>query len=274
MRSHFLKMIREIASEEGARVKFYSDGWGIRLKKGKKTAYIVGYHFPLNSSGVKELLQDKCLTYEVLKSEKVPAAVHLFLPHGTETNSLETAPVKEQLREWIRQDGFAVIKNNYGTGGHQVYRVRSEEEIGEALSAVYQKAYAAAVSPFYEIREEYRVVMLDGQPMLTIRKERESVTENGVKRYVNWKHNLGQGATGVVVTDRTVLKALYRLAKRTVSVLGARFASVDIIDTEDGLKVLEVNSGVMLEHFAGQDDECYRLAKNAYHQAVKAILEG
>ena len=142
--------------------------------------------------------------------------------------------------------------------------------------------------------------------MLTIRKERASVTGDGIhtlmelipeslreKSYIrtmgpeelsripqpgekarlNWKHNLGQGAEGVIVRDQKILRKLHSLAKRAAAAVQADFLSVDIIDAEGKLQVLEMNGGVMMEHFSGQDAECRRIAKRIYKKAVRLLFE-
>ena len=51
-----------------------------------------------------------------------------------------------------------------------------------------------------------------------------------------------------------------------------RFASVDVVETAEGLKVLEINSGVMMENFAGQDEESRSIAKEIYRDAVRKMM--
>lgn len=273
-RKNFGKLIKTIAKEEGINVQGFSGDWAFRLEKDGKVRFTVGYHFPLNCSSAKELCQDKCLTYEVLTAAGIPAAEHLFFPNPVSVAGIDRDTPWNRAMTLIREGKEVVVKNNYGTGGNQVYRVKTEEELRETVETVYQKSYAASLSPFYEIREEYRVVMLSGTPRLTIRKERESrINEKGEKEYLNWKHNLGQGATGIIVTDKKVLNKLYALAKQAVDVLGIRFASVDIIDAPEGFMILEVNAGVMLEHFSGQSAECFALAKEVYRAAILAAFD-
>ena len=273
-RKNFTKLIRTIAEEEGMQITGFSGDWAFRLEKDGKVRFTVGYHFPLNLSSVKELCQDKCLTYEVLTAAGVPAAEHLFFPNPVSVAGIDRDSAWNRALSILDAGKEVVVKNNYGTGGNQVYRVKTEEELKEIVDLIYQRSYAASLSPFYEIRDEYRVVMLDGEPQLTIRKERESrINEKGEKEYLNWKHNLGQGATGIVVEDPEMLEKLYPIAKAAVKALGVRFCSADIIDTPEGLMILEVNAGVMLEHFAGQSEACFNKAKEIYRAAILASFQ-
>ncbi|MBP5294429.1 MAG: hypothetical protein J6Y95_01765, partial [Lachnospiraceae bacterium] len=63
------------------------------------------------------------------------------------------------------------------------------------------------------------------------------------------------------------------VAVRASCAMDIRFASVDVVDTDEGLKVLEVNAGVMMEHFAGQDEEDYEIAKSIYRKALIKAFE-
>ncbi len=273
-RAAFPSILYDIAEEAGYGIESYSDLWGHRITDGRKTLFIVGYQCPLNPASSKELCQDKALTYEVLRSAGIPAIEHWFYPAFP--SKTEPSPFKDRAfaEELLRRDGKAVLKDNYGTGGNQVYLVESMEAFDETLEKIHSTSYAAALSPFTDILNEYRFVMLDKEPQLVIRKERPfTVDERGKKVYTTWKHNLGQGAEGVRITDKTLVDALLPEVLKTMETLNMRFCSVDLVITKDGPKVLEVNGGVMMEHFARQSDEDYELAKAIYSRAIRRYFE-
>jgi glutathione synthase/RimK-type ligase-like ATP-grasp enzyme len=56
-------------------------------------------------------------------------------------------------------------------------------------------------------------------------------------------------------------------------VLSIQFASVDIIETNNEMRVLEVNSGIMMEKFIQAANENYAIAKKIYQQAINMMLE-
>lgn len=272
-RSNFVTLIYEICAEEGIDIRSFSDEWCHRLEKDGDIRFIVGYQFPVNNAASKEVCQDKVLTYEVLTDAGVPAAVHRFLPGGSLKNPEEACEITEYALGLLEKDGRLVLKDNYGTGGNRVYLIEDEKHFYEVLETILKSSYAASVSPFYEIEEEYRVVMADGTPGVVFRKERAFDTdENGEKHYLNWKHNLGQGAKGVPETDPEVLKTLIPLAEKTAETLKMCFCSVDIIRTGGEYLVLEVNGGVMMEHFSGQDENCRRMAKETYRKMIRKMF--
>ena len=111
-----------------------------------------------------------------------------------------------------------------------------------------------ALSPFLEISAEYRVILLDGQPKLVFEKKRHGK---------QWRHNLKYGSAPEVITDRTLYKELVALAITTLDALQGRLAAIDIIDTPDGYKIMEVNSGITLSLFSDSLPVNWDAAKGA-----------
>ena len=272
-RIHFVRIIRELCEELGIETETYSNDWGFRLQKDGKTRFIVGYHFPLNLSSAKELCQDKSLTCDALKSAGVPAVPHIFVPAYNAGGDGDLEKWRPLLEDLIRKTGYAVIKDNYGTGGNRVYRFSDADSAIQKIAELHKIVNGASISPWEEIREEYRVTMLDGEPQLVIRKERRSKKrEDGSKEYLEWRHNLGLGAVAFRVTDPEILQKVEEMAVRAAEAVNIRFASVDVIETEEGLQILEINAGVMMEHFAGQDEESYETAKSIYRKALIKVF--
>ncbi|MBR3036224.1 MAG: ATP-grasp domain-containing protein [Lachnospiraceae bacterium] len=270
----FPSILYDIAEENGYSIDSFSDLWGHRISNGERIMFIVGYQFPLNPASSKELCQDKALTCDVLTKAGIPAVEHYFYPRFP--SKTEPSPFRDRdfAKKLIEAEGKAVLKDNYGTGGNQVYLIESMQDFDETLQKIHSFSYAAALSPFYEILNEYRFVMLDGEVQLVIRKDRQYTTdENGSRVYATWKHNLGQGAVGSVITDSLWIDALSKTVKDAVRALNMRFCSVDLAVTKAGVKVLEVNGGVMMEHFAKQSEENYQTAKAIYRKAIVRYLE-
>ncbi|MDR0964764.1 MAG: hypothetical protein LBM60_09125 [Clostridium sp.] len=110
--------------------------------------------------------------------------------------------------------------------------------------------------------------------------ERNRVLHLGERYDLNWKFNLGLGAKPVLLlpqnesqydidllSQSVILNEVTLLAQRTVAALDITLAAVDIIQTAEGLMVLEVNSGIMMEAFSSIRE--YRhLAKELYREII------
>lgn len=87
----------------------------------------------------------------------------------------------------------------------------------------------------------------------------------GERRVLIWRHNLAAGAEPRLPLRAELLARLEPLARRATQVLGLRVAAVDIVELDDGeLRVLEVNSGIMMEHFVARYPQGETLARRVY----------
>lgn len=215
-----------------------------------------------------------------------------------------------EILEYSRKFEFnVVVKPLKGTGGADVIHARCEREIEAAAMHVWRKDYGVAVSPYVEIVNEIRVVVLRGEIKLMYRKNRDCITGDGVssvkqliaKRIgessrpktiicavsgmsieqllcvpesskdipIEWRHNLGLGSTADVYSNAQVSL----LALSAAEALNIKFCSVDVVELQDGtFSVLEVNSGVMMDSFLSANKENRSLAKQIYAEAISHAL--
>lgn len=303
--TNFVRMIKEICRENQIALRSYGGDWGFLLEKDGRRGYILGYQFGLNAAVSKDICMDKSIASEILEEEGIPCvkhicfmAPHMFVYVGGNGNW-------QGVMQLLERYGTIVCKDNAGTGGNQVYLVRNQRELELAAGAVFQRADSMAVSPYYAIRDEYRVILLDGEVQIVFQKIRrhltgdgvssirrlyaeellrggdcqagiaredmERVLEEGEEYFLNWKHNLGQGADARVLREGEC-ETICSLARRAACCLKIRFASVDVVMTEEGLKVMEVNAGVMMENLAGMSREYYARAKSIYERAIFKML--
>jgi glutathione synthase/RimK-type ligase-like ATP-grasp enzyme len=90
---------------------------------------------------------------------------------------------------------------------------------------------------------------------------------------LSWKHNLGQGAKAVEVNEERLKASLSEIAVSCMKALNLNFVSVDIIRSHnDGLSVMEINSGVMMESYSRQGEKEYERAKGIYRSAILRML--
>lgn len=303
----FVKIIKEICSENNIELASFSYDWIFQLSKSEKTAHIFGYQFGNNSATSQLICADKCATSDILLFNGVPAVKHDFFMSPTNINYVGVSGNWERILKLLREHGKVVCKANEGSGGGSVYLASTQFELERAAHKIFSHSRTMAVSPFYEIEKEFRTVVLDGKVMLiysknipfvegdgksTLREllisyaqshsdfplkldESENdldIIEIGKKHYLNWKHNLGQGAHPEIIQDELLISELSNLATRAARVTGIQFASVDIIKVKNNFMVLEVNSGVMMDYFSQVSDTNYQIAKNIYQKAIEKML--
>lgn len=304
--TNFYHLIHEICREQHIVCRDYADGWVFELAKEGRSGVIFGYQFGLNLSSVQQLCNDKGAASEALEAHGIPHVHHIaYMCPPMQKFVGGDGCFQEILDAFAREGRNLVVKDNEGTGGNLVFHVTSRKALEQAAFAIFSSCRSIAVCPYYDILQEYRVVVLDGKVKLIFSKQRqclegdgaatirqlyaayllaggkaeECIPENRMKEvlakgeryYLNWKHNLGQGAGAVLYTAEQVPEVA-ALALRTAEALQVRFGSFDVIRTADGIRVLEVNTGVMMENLAGMSRENYQMVKRIYTEAVNQMV--
>lgn len=308
MKNNFKEIIQKICDEDNITCKFLSKDWVIMLEKDGKTRFICGYKFDLNSHGLGLIADDKYALYEVLRDKGIPIIEHRIVYN--KTNKLDYAigcNTNEYVKDYfIKNNNHIVIKPNDGTCGHNVFNVTDINDIDKILDKLFVNNYSISMCPFYNIKHEYRVIMLEGENKLLYAKYLPIVTGDGNKsirqlllefnydyfidklkdsKYdrilaneekfeYTWKFNLSQGSIAKKVDDKLLESKLIKIAKQVCNEINLKFGSIDIVQTtNNNLFVLEVNSGVMLENYVRLNPDEYITAKNIYKSAIENLFK-
>lgn len=252
-----VNIIKDYCETNNISLELLSSEWILKLTKNNIIKYIHGYQFDLNSSSTMLLCNDKSATSDILSLSGIPCVKHNLLLPKFNQDKLNMANIL-----FNKYNKKVVCKTNSGTGGKDVFLIDSLKDLSEKIEYIFSKDNYVTISPYYEINNEYRVIILDNVVRLIYSKNRTN----------NWKHNLGLGAEPIIVEDVELSLKLSKLALDTASIINGKFVSVDIIDVLGNLMVLEVNSGVMMEHFASKSFENYKIAEEIYTDAIKLMF--
>lgn len=301
---NLVKIIKEICDEEDIECKSIAYDWVFQLYKNGMYNYIYGYKFGLNNASVDAICCDKSAASEIMSSLNIPNIEHYFFMSPIDKENVNDAGSWNFLIGQLKEHGSLVIKSNNGSGGDLVFRVCNQFELEKAVFKIFQHSCSLAVCPYYEIKNEYRAIVLDGEIKLIYSKMRPCVYGDGKqsiknlffeyllkenykdfdidlsgcdmseildegKRFeLNWKHNLGQGSKAIILQDKETKNKIENLIGKVTENFNLRFASIDIAETGNEYKVLEINSGVMMEFFSRQDDKSYNIAKEIYRETI------
>ncbi len=303
----FNEIIREICKEKNIQYTLLSKDWITMLEKDNKIRFITGYKFGINNHALGEIIDDKYALFCVLKSKQIPVVEHNILyaktntkPYAQDSNQYDL--VKDYF---LKHNKKIVIKSNTGTCGVGVYLIENEDEIENILDELFLKNFSISYCPYYSIKSEYRVILLDNEVKLMYKKIRPIVYGDGVKTIkellidfnknyfqdkleeevyskvleknqqfqYNWKFNLSRGATANIVDDKELENRLKTLATKATTTLNIRFCSVDIIETEENeFRILEINSGVMMDNAMGIFKDGKKIAKQIYEEAIDKMF--
>lgn len=255
----FVTFLNKAARELGIDITWLSDHWIARLEKNNDVRYISGYSFPLDNAASSAIMNDKVSTYEALVAADVPAVPHYLTRFTPSQLPLEAAAKAVRFSKMP-----IVIKPVHGSGGDDVMRVNSIEELNLQLTELAMKYEAVALSPFLHIEAEYRLVMLDREALVIF----EKVLSDELRAEGEWRHNLKLGATPQVHSSPAICQPLIKLARQTMAILDARFTTVDLVKVDGELQVLEVNAGVALNLFSAHTPMYALQSFAAYKKAL------
>ena len=291
------KIIKEICEEQNIEFKLVSNDWVIILEKNNIKKYIIGYKFTLNNQSVSLICDDKYAVYEIMKEFNIPV-----VPHHIVFNNYN----KEEIKKFCNKYNYnIVVKNNYGTCGNDMYHIKTEKELFKKIDKLLLKNYSVVLTPFYDIKTEYRNIVLNDEIELLYGKKRpiiignnkntihellcefnqeyfskikdkklNKILKSNEKYEYNWQCNLSKGGLPFILTDKEKEIKIKDMAQEISKIMGTKFASIDIIELHDGsLLLLEINSGVMMDNLTkGLENGSY-LAKKIYSKALKEIFK-
>ncbi len=259
----FKEILSELCAELGIKCVNLSDNWVHILTYKDKTRFIISARFDLNNSASASIADDKVATYSVLNEAKIPAIPHFLVmntgfSHGrpfTDLNLLKNP-----------YSSFPVVVKPYrGNSGRSVTLCKNQTEINNVAMKLIESEGAACLSPFVDSTYEYRAFFLDGEILYIYRKTRPEGS---------FRHNLSGGAHPELIDQKSKLyNSLSNLASAAGKALGLRFATVDMLETADGPKVLEINQGVCAGIFAKKVPNGKEIAKDIYRQALQKLFD-
>lgn len=261
---YFCDLLTELCREERIELTWLSNFKVAKLCRGQERHYIVLQGFELNSATAAAIANDKYATFCVLNDENVPVIEHTLCYGGD--NSHDYAQGRNTLafvQEFFDQhEQNIVLKPNSSCAGKDVYHITKQAQLAPLLQRVCPGDRSASLCPFYNIVAEYRVIWLDDAPRLIYQKQRQA----------DWRFNLSNGAKAIDVTDAALRQELVEIARAAVAAISLRFCSVDIIQADGQLLVLEVNSGVTSYNYLTQYPERYPQVQAIYRDALRKLF--
>lgn len=306
---NLVRIVYDIANEHEIAIDSFSFDWILRLSKNNVHKHIFGYNFELNSATAKMIAGDKSATSDLLQAANIATVEHRLFLNPTMIKYVGNVGNWQNILAYFNENNKHIVcKPVNGTGGNGVFLVKTITALEQAIHELFSKYRNICLSPFYEIKKEYRAVILDNEVQLVYQKNIPFVTADGSKSILqlllekfsdkdldnaiatfstekdknlsdiplkgeiinlNWKSNLGEGAQAEIIENETIKQ----LAVKAANAINIRFCSVDIIETTLGeFYVLEINSGVMIEHFLNSNPQEYNRVKAIYEKAVLRML--
>lgn len=306
MDNEFRKLIQLICSENNISCDVLSLGFLLVLEKNGVVKTISGYKFDNNSHSLGKIFDDKYATYELLKHYNVPVCEHsiFYCKNNTNTyvgkyNSLKY--LKEKFDEY---NGDVVVKKNTGTCGNEVSHFNEFNELEKFYNDTFLNNTSFSICPFYNIGNEYRVIVLNnkvkvmykkilpevlGDGYSTIRelllkfnyeyfkniddKSLDVILKKDEKFCYDWKFNLSLGSVASFDISSYDKKNILDIVSKITNNIDIGFCSIDIVKSDTSFLVMEINSGVMMKYLISEKDSGYSIAKDIYTEAILSMFD-
>lgn len=301
----FKEIIKEICNELNIKYTILSKDWIIKLEKDNEVRYLTGNKFDLNGHAIGNILDDKYAFYEILKNINIRVCEHrIFYNYDNKQDYAKGCNTKEEIINCFNKyNNDVVIKPNKGAMGLGVYHITDKDELITKINELFIKNYSISICPYYHIKNEYRVIVLDNEIKLIYKKINPIVIGDGKstlkellikfnnKYYSDEKipniipkkneiytydfhFNLSKGSIASIEIDSITKEKISSLALEVSKKVGITFASIDIIETTDNeLLVLEANSGVTINKAINFIPNCYEIAKEIYKEAIIKMFD-
>ena len=305
------RIIKQIALENNLSYEVLSCDLIIKLTKDNKIRYINGYKFGLNSHSLGLILDDKYATYELLNSLGISVCKHhiLFRPtnHNSYAKNYNSFDYCYDL--FLKYNKNVILKVNNGTCGDGVYHITTKKELKKIYNHLLKYNFSISLCPYYDIKNEYRVILLNNEIKIMYGKINPVVIGNGkdklidllkdfninyfgyktnLKKNINYnkvlkkdekfiydfKYNLSKGSIITEDIDKETKSIISKMAKDVSKKINLGFVSIDIIKTiDDKYYVLEINSGVMIENYIKLTSDGFKKAKKVYEEAILEMFK-
>jgi len=306
----FVTAVQKYCAEHAIAVETRSQGWLMVMQKGPRRHLAYGYDLGLNSAVTHRIANDKAATAELLEMNGIACVPHAFFPSPALSEYVPPHGSWDAMLGHLTQSpGGIVVKPNEGTSGNLVFKVLDRPALERAVSEIFSLNLNLAISPYLEIKNEVRVILVDDLPLIVYGKSRPSITGDGVHSILelalaampaerlsailprmagdpdsatletilpsgqhhalNWRHNLDAGAEAVPLQQGETRERCVDLAIKAAKSIDLRFGSIDVVQVDDSWRVLEINSGVVMEALGKTRPE---LVYAAYSAALDKVF--
>ncbi len=186
-----------------------------------------------NPSAAVEICDDKLTTYFALQGKGLPLIESIPAPLCYTPGA---KPDERFLREIANRLGFPmVVKESYGSCGIGVHLVHGMEELAEISRKLlyrphfYQRFLSKAAG------RDIRVIVIGGTAVAAMAR----VAQKG-----EFRSNIELGGKGKKIELTPLQKSV---AEKAAKALGLEYCGVDLLETEEGVAVCEINSNAFFD---------------------------
>lgn len=219
----------------------------VQVSLGGRAHIFVNWATPLNPHASTTLSADKEYCYELCHPVVAMPKTVGFLSPFVKPVYYEYLHYKtiSQIAEAIERefDFPCIVKRNRGARGHHVFLCQGSQDVTRALDKIFDQNhrsydYVALAQSYIRPKQEYRVIILDGELQFAYLKNNAEATFQGNLSPLHWDN-----ARAELTRDRNLLDSMNTFLKPFFECSFFVYAGLDLIlDERDQWWLLEVNS--------------------------------
>lgn len=217
----------------------------LQIKINDQMYYFSIARVPINDESVSFICSFKSYTYRLLKDElPMPKTRSYNDPNSEEEHTRINAQFKSQkaiVEDIVKNFDFPVmVKMSAGLQGKNVFKCDSKRKVAKAVKVIFnqkKRNYDSTVlaQKFIDIKNEYRVILLDGEIILLYEKVSEIKNIN-----LSPLHN--DDGKAVIILDEVIKKDIADIVDKSPILKSFPWIGLDIArDADGGWVVLELN---------------------------------
>jgi glutathione synthase/RimK-type ligase-like ATP-grasp enzyme len=212
-----------------------------------QSAYFAAWTTPLNSHAISHICLDKQFFAEIAAPHvPVPRTIGYFDPDNSQryhqyVQHASQAAIVADIAEQF--DMPVIVKRNRGMRGKGVFRCDTTQQIAAAVASIFRRTsshydFMALAQQHIDIRDEYRVLFLDGRLHFAYEKNIDQANFTGNLSRLHW-----QGARAILVEDTVLLERMAATFAPLFAHVPLHFCGLDVArDAADRLWLIEANT--------------------------------
>ena len=182
---YLVKIIKEICLQNNIKLKSLSFDWILVLNKNGVQKFVYGYNFDSNSAASQMIANDKTALSDVLNLSNIQNIEHKLFINPKLSNYIGIDGNWSNILSYFNNNDEDIIcKPISGTGGNDVFHIKTINQLEEKVHYLFSKYRSIALSPFINIKEEYRTIVVNNKIELIYQK--------------NIPHIIGDGKSSII----------------------------------------------------------------------------
>ena len=249
----------------------------ISIEMPNKNYVFANWATPLNSQSIMQLCQDKDYFYSFFKDViKMPETSSFFNPYSDTQyiKYLNQKTIFEIIRKVeLKHDYPLIVKKNRGSWGINVFTVNDRRSLEKAVLGIFNIYsvsfdYVCLVQDQINIKDEFRVIYLNGEFQFAYRKVVDNAEFTGNISPLHW-----EGSKTEMVKDCELIQKLEDFCAPIFSKLMIPFCGLDVaLDNTSELWLIEANSSPGFDHVIEDNGESFII--HLYQKILRSLAPG